>query len=117
MPDLVARQMALEGFQVADVKPQVLTPEEATAALRVVHISLQGEDDPISAVAKATSPAPIEVWDDVPSMLRISDENGIPTGKVDLTGRTYHKTRALLIPHVDALFEEFARKERSVATK
>ena len=115
VPELVARQMALEGFQVANLKPQVLTPEEAAAALRVVHISLQGEDDPISAVAKATSPVPIEVWDDVPSMLRPSDAGGNPTGAPDLTGRTYHKTRGLLIPHVDALVDELAKKQGGVA--
>jgi protein-tyrosine-phosphatase len=117
VPELVVRQMALEGFKVADVKPQVLTPEEASAALRVVHISLQGEDDPISAVAQATSHAPIEVWDDVPSMLRLIDASGAPKGPVDLTGRTYQMTRGLLIPHVDALVEELAKKQSSAAAK
>lgn len=117
IPELVAHQMALEGFKVADVKPQVLSAEEATAALRVVHISLQGEDDPISAVAKMKAPVPIEVWDDVPSMLRTIDASGLPRGPVDTTGKTYQTTRSLLIPHVDALVDELSKKQTAAAAK
>lgn len=117
IPELVAHQMALEGFKVADVKPQVLSAEEATAALRVVHISLQGEDDPISAVAKMKAPVPIEVWDDVPSMLRLLDASGLPRGPVDTTGRTYQSTRALLVPHVDALVDELSKTQSTAAVK
>jgi len=114
--DFVAKQLALEGYKVADFKPQAVTREEAAAAIRVVHISLQGEDDPLSAVAKATSSAPIEVWSDVLSMIKISDANGIP-GTVDLTSGTYQRVRGVLISHVDALFEELAKKQDVAAAK
>jgi hypothetical protein len=108
--------MELEGYKVAEVKPQVITADEAAKAVRVVHISLQGEEDPISAIAKSNARVALERWDDVPSMLRPSDAKGIPTGAADLTGRTYQKTRGLLIPHVDALVDELA-KSSSVAAR
>jgi len=107
--ELVARQLALEGSNVANYQPRVLTPEEAAAAIRVVHILLQGEPDPDSSVAAATAHVPEEQWDDVPSML-IG-----PDGTVDTTGHQYAKSRSQLIPHVDALFEEVISKLGGIA--
>jgi protein-tyrosine-phosphatase len=95
VPDSVVKAMALEGFQVTDVKPLALTREEATAAIRVVHISLEGIDDPLPAQAVHR---PVERWDGIPSAVR-----------------DYNTARSMLVPRVDALFEELAKKQASVA--
>jgi len=110
VPEVVARNLTLEGSDVSNYQPQILKPEEAAAAIRVVHISLQGEADPDSAVA-ASVHATEERWDDVPTML-IG-----PDGKVDQTGRQYNKARSLLVSHVDALFEEVAKKSNTLVAK
>jgi protein-tyrosine-phosphatase len=110
VPEVVARNLTLEGSDVSTYQPQVLKPEEAAAAIRVVHISLQGESDPDSAVA-ASVHVPEERWDDVPTML-IG-----PDGKVDQTGQQYNKARSLLVSHVDALFEEVAKKSTTLVAK
>jgi hypothetical protein len=110
VPEVVARNLTLEGSDVSKYQPSVLKPEEAAAAIRVVHISLQGEPDPDSAVA-ASVHVPEERWDDVPTML-IG-----PDGKVDETGRQYNKARSLLVSHVDALFEEVAKKSTTLVAK
>jgi len=109
VPPLVARQLALEGMDVSKFQPSIISPEEAASALRIVHISLQGEADPNSSVAAAAS-KPEERWNDVPSFLKPSDANGNPVGQVDETGAVYQKSRAFLITHVDALVEELAKK-------
>jgi len=105
--DGVVRGMALEGSNVADYKIQVLTPEEAAAATRLVHISLQGEPDPDSAVAAALH-VPEERWEDVPSMLRG------PDGTLDKSGRAYNQAMIQMLPRVDALVEEIASKPVSL---
>ncbi|MEA2946742.1 MAG: hypothetical protein QOI40_2072 [Alphaproteobacteria bacterium] len=105
--DGVVRGMALEGSNVADYKIKVLTPEEAAAATRLVHISLQGEPDPDSSVAAALH-VPEERWEDVPSMLRG------PDGAIDKSGRAYNQAVIQLLPRVDALFEEIANKPVSL---
>jgi protein-tyrosine-phosphatase len=110
VPEVVARNLALEGSDVSNYQPSILKPEEAAAAIRVVHISLQGEPDPDSTVA-ASVHVPEERWDDVPTML-IG-----PDGKVDQTGRQYNKARSLLVSHVDALFEEVAKKSNTLVAK
>ena len=110
VPDLVARQLTLEGYNVANYQPRVLTPEEAAAAIRVVHISLQGEPDPASSVAAAAHVAE-ERWDDVPTMLMGAD------GQIDNSGGQYAKARSQLVPHVDALFKELTGKTGTVATQ
>jgi hypothetical protein len=110
VPEVVARNLTLEGSDVSNYQPQILKPEEAAAAIRVVHISLQGEPDPDSTVA-ASVHVPEERWDDVPTML-IG-----PDGRVDQTGRQYNKARSLLVSHVDALFEEVAKKANTLVAK
>lgn len=110
VPEVVARELALEGSNVSNYQPSVLKPEEATNAIRVVHISLQGEPDPDSTVA-ASVHATEERWDDVPTML-IG-----PDGKVDQTGQQYTKARAKLVSHVDALFDEIAKKSSTLVSK
>jgi protein-tyrosine-phosphatase len=110
VPELVARQLNLEGYHVANYQPRVLTPEEAAAAVRVVHISLQGEPDPDSSVAAAAHVSE-ERWDDVPTMLMGAD------GKIDMTGHQYAKARSQLVPHVDTLFQEVTGKQGNTATQ
>ena len=110
VPEVVARNLALEGSDVSNYEPRILKPEEAAAAIRVVHISLQGEPDPDSAVAASVNVRE-ERWDDVPTML-IG-----PDGKVDETGRQYNKARSLLVSHVDALFDEVAKKSNTLVAK
>jgi protein-tyrosine-phosphatase len=110
VPEVVARNLTLEGSDVSNYEPKILKPEEAAAAIRVVHISLQGEPDPDSAVAASVNVRE-ERWDDVPTML-IG-----PDGKVDETGRQYNKARSLLVSHVDALFEEVAKKSNTLVAK
>jgi protein-tyrosine-phosphatase len=110
VPEVVARNLALEGSDVSNYEPRILKPEEAAAAIRVVHISLQGEPDPDSAVAASVHVSE-ERWNDVPTML-IG-----PDGKVDQTGRQYNKARSLLVSHVDDLFEEVAKKANTLVAK
>jgi hypothetical protein len=105
--DGVVRGMALEGSNVADYKVQVVTPEEAAAATRLVHISLQGEPDPDSSVATALHLRE-ERWEDVPSMLRG------PDGALDKSGRAYNQAVIQLLPRVDALVDEIANKPVSL---
>jgi protein-tyrosine-phosphatase len=117
VPKVVIQGLARDGIDVANYKPQVLAPEEAAAAMRVVHISLQGEPDPDSSVAAAASPVKEERWDDVLSMLRPSDANGSPTGDVDLSGQTYHKAETVMISHIQAMLDELAKKPASTAAR
>jgi hypothetical protein len=105
------------GVNVADYKPAIVRPEEAAAAIRVVHISLQGEADPDSSVVAAASRLKEERWNDVPSMLKPSDANGIPGGEIDLSGGIYKQARAPLVRHIEALVDELARKQESLATR
>lgn len=109
VPPLVAHQLAMEGIDVSKFQPKIVTPEEAAAAIRIVHISLQGEPDPDSSVAASVN-KPEERWNDVPSLLKVSDANGNPTGPLDPTGGVYQKSRAPLVTHVDALVDELAKK-------
>jgi hypothetical protein len=110
VPEVVARELTLEGSNVANYQPGILKPEEAARAVRIVHISLQGEPDPDSSVA-ASVHMPEERWDDVPTML-IG-----PDGNIDQTGRQYNKARSVLVSHVDALFEEIAKKPNTLVAK
>jgi protein-tyrosine-phosphatase len=109
VPPLVARQLALEGIDVSKFQPKIVTPEEAASAIRIVHISLQGETDPDSSVAASVN-KPETRWNDVPSLLKASDASGNPTGAVDETGAVYQKSRAPLVSHVDALVDELAKQ-------
>lgn len=98
VPDPVARDMAKEGYSVADVKPKVLSHEEAASALRVVHISLEGNvDDPDAAAAKDRR---VERWDGIPSGLRL-----------------YDVMSQMIAERVDAMIEEFAQKQASATIK
>jgi protein-tyrosine-phosphatase len=110
VPEVVARELALEGSNVSNYQPSVLKPEEAASAIRVVHISLQGEPDPDSTVV-ASVRGTEERWDDVPTMLIGSD------GKVDQSGQQYTKARARLVSHVDALFDDIAKKSNTLVAK
>ncbi len=101
IPDPIVRAMTQEGYQVADVKPQVLTREEASDAARVVHISLEGPVDFVKDPnAASASDRAVERW------------NGIPSGLTQ-----YDATRRMIAARVDALIDEFAKKQASVATK
>ena len=98
VPDPVAYAMAEEGYYVDEVAPKVLTKEEVTKALRVVHISL--EDRANDPDAKATLGLPVERWDGIPSGLR-----------------DYPTTRKMIDERVDALVAEFAANQTSTASK
>ena len=106
-----------EGGPVANYKPSVVTPAEADAAIRIVRISLQGESDPDSSVVAAATRVKEERWNDVPSMMKPSDANGNPHGDIDLSGGIYLQSRLPLVRHIEALVDELAKKQESVATR
>lgn len=111
VPEVVIRELALEGANVATYKPKVLAPEEAAAALRVVHITVHGQPDPNSSVAAAAAHVPEERWDDVPSMVTGAD------GNIDESGRQFTKARTPLVLHVDELLDEVAKTAGGIAAK
>jgi protein-tyrosine-phosphatase len=111
VPGVVERSLDHEGINVSNYKPQVISPEEAASATRVVHISLQGEPDPDSTVITKASHVAEERWDDVPTML-IG-----PDGKVDETGAQYNKAHSQMIRHINAMVEEYAKKTNTAAAK
>jgi protein-tyrosine-phosphatase len=101
IPEMVVKEMAREGFAVGDVRPEVLSREEATSAIRLVQISKEGpitqETDPTPAAAVDLK---VERWNDIPSAFK-----------------AYETTRSMIAERVDALIEEYAKKHAGLAAK
>jgi|SRR5215468_5584477 len=98
VPEPVAKGMTQDGYYVDGIKPQVLTHDEASKALRVVHISL--EDPTNDPNAKEASGVAVERWNGIPSALR-----------------DYAMTKRMVNERVDAMINEYAAKQAGAATK
>jgi protein-tyrosine-phosphatase len=98
VPDPVAVAMTKDGYYVDEIKPKVLTHEEASKAIRVVHISL--EDPTHDPDAKEAAGLSVERWNGIPSALR-----------------DYASTKRMVNELVDKMVDEFASKQISEAKK
>jgi protein-tyrosine-phosphatase len=96
VPEPVVKNMAQDGWQVESYKPKVLTREEASSAVSIVHIPLEDLTQDIGV--PSASGKTVERWEGIPSAVR-----------------DYKTAKSMLMPKVDALFEEMARKQASVA--
>jgi arsenate reductase (thioredoxin) len=100
VPESLAKDMGREGYRVADVQPQALSREEASRAVRLVHISLEGpldlSKDPDPRFA---APGAVERW------------NGIPNGLTQ-----FETANRMISARVDELIEQFARKQAALTS-